>query len=360
MFRSKKLIGIVTINDLTNNYGNRLQNFALHKILSSYGKSVNILFPHSSLLKLEISRLIQPARLFLKKQSSRTQDLKICRDLEFCLFTRRYLPESYLSKYKKSLSTFKTIILGSDQVWNYRWISKSELALRLGSFVPVGLPVCSYAASIGVSEIANEAKAVFRDYLPRLKSISVREDRAAELIHDLTGLKATVVLDPTLMLPAREWRRITRGFVPDGDRYVLTYFLGKPTDSQERRIQAYARTLGCRVRRMLDLRDPETYVAGPQDFVELFSKAQYVFTDSYHACCFSLLFHKQFTVFNRAGTNGKASMNSRMDTLFRLFGVDSLILDEGLAPEIDYAKVDSLLEQHRQESKNWLDNAMEA
>ena len=106
------------------------------------------------------------------------------------------------------------------------------------------------------------------------------------------------------------------------------------------------------------MRDKETYVAGPQDFVELFSKAQYVFTDSYHACCFSILYHKQFTVFNRAGMEGKASMNSRMETVFRLFDLDNAIMDDGLAPNIDYKKVDQLLTKHRTESRTWLSNAV--
>ena len=187
----------------------------------------------------------------------------------------------------------------------------------------------------------------------------MREDRGTELIKEMTGLDATVVLDPTLMLTTDKWLKITENFVPNNDKYVLTYFLGRPSNEQERDIQAYAKTHGCRVRRMLDLRDKETYVAGPQDFVELFSKAQYVFTDSYHACCFSILFHKQFTVFNRAGMTGKSSMNSRMETLFRLFDLDSVMIDSGLAPDIDYGKVNRLLEQHRKESRSWLEKAME-
>ncbi len=161
------------------------------------------------------------------------------------------------------------------------------------------------------------------------------------------------------MLTSDKWLEITENFVPNNDKYILTYFLGRPSDEQENDIQTYAKAHGCRVRRMLDLRDEETYVAGPQDFVELFSKAQYVFTDSYHACCFSILFHKQFTVFNRAGMNGKSNMNSRMETLFRLFDLDSVMMDSGLAPEIDYEKVDHLLEENRRKSQNWLDKAME-
>lgn len=120
--------------------------------------------------------------------------------------------------------------------------------------------------------------------------------------------------------------------MPKEGKYVLTYFLGHPSDEQEKSIQEYAKKHGCRIRRILDMRDPQTYLAGPQDFVELFSKAEYVFTDSYHACCFSMLFHKQFTVFNRANMTGKSSMNSRMETLFRLFDLESVMMDAGLAP----------------------------
>ena len=40
-------------------------------------------------------------------------------------------------------------------------------------------------------------------------------------------------------------------------------------------------------------------VKGLAELVELFSGASYVFTDSYHACCFSLVFGKDFKVFSR-------------------------------------------------------------
>jgi len=56
---------------------------------------------------------------------------------------------------------------------------------------------------------------------------------------------------------------------------------------------------------------------------------------------------------------GKSSMNSRMETLFRLFDLDSVMIDSGLAPDIDYGKVNRLLEQHRKESRSWLEKAME-
>ena len=48
----------------------------------------------------------------------------------------------------------------------------------------------------------------------------------------------------------------------------------------------------------------------------------------------------------------------KIANLFRLFDLDSVMMDSGLAPEIDYGKVDQLLEQHRKESQDWLDKAM--
>lgn len=361
-----KRIAILTIND-SNNYGNRLQNYALTECLKAYGKvsTIDCGWPVDSKLK----QIFIPARSLLDILKKR-----VCSFKHFALAAdkrKSHRFQSFNNKYGLNVACkvskaghispslrFDFIVLGSDQVWNYYWISKSGLRLRLGAFSSDQVSTISYAASFGVSHVTDDVMPIFQQYLPRLKAISVREDCGVELVKEMTGLEAAVVLDPTLMLTADKWLDVTENFVSDNDSYVLTYFLGNLTDKQEHDIQAYAVKRGCHVRRMLDLRDRATYVAGPQDFVELFAKAQYVFTDSYHACCFSILFHKQFTVFNRAGMTGNANMNSRMETLFRLFNLNSVMMDSGLAPEIDYKKVDQLLEQHRKESQEWLDRAM--
>lgn len=356
---------ILTISDY-GNYGNRLQNYALYKMLEQHGSSTTI---YSCIDNLSPERNLRTlfknnAKHLYSILFSDDRSLKYIQNYNFQKMTRENVSDSFFSYsmshglVRKNNETFNRLVIGSDQVWNYKWLTQQGIALRLGSFISKEHPIISYAASFGVSEVDDEVKPIFQKYLPRLKAISVREDRGAELVKEMTGLDAAVVLDPTLMLTANKWLQITEDFVSDNDKYVLTYFLGRPSDEQEHDIQAYAKLHGCRVRRILDLRDKETYVAGPQDFVELFSKAQYVFTDSYHACCFSILFHKQFTVFNRAGMTGRSNMNSRMETLFRLFDLNSVIMNSGLAPEIDYEKVDQLLEQHRKESQNWLDKAL--
>lgn len=357
---------IVTISDYTN-YGNRLQNYALSRLLSdNYGETTTVRF--QTRLPTFRHKLIRNGRKIagrIRTHIVRGERLLTLQRTRKCLaFTRKYIPDDRftLTDYSGLKAAhgdiYDRVIIGSDQIWNYNWINRRDLELALGSFTPVGCPVISYAASFGISSIDEDAQAVFKQYLPKLKAISVREFRGAELVKEMTGLDATVVLDPTLMLTANDWKTITEGFVPKDDKYVLTYFLGHPSDEQERNIQEYAKKHGCRIRRILDMRDPQTYLAGPQDFVELFSKAEYVFTDSYHACCFSMLFHKQFTVFNRANMTGKSSMNSRMETLFRLFDLESVMIDAGLAPTIDYENVDRLLAAHRERSGAWLAEAM--
>lgn len=357
---------ICTLHD-NNNYGNRLQNFALSELLKSYGEVTTIytVSHANTLLKLfkyifkQVIILVYSKLMALVDNGHHPGAVK---NLKFHSFNKKNIgrtkyfasPVTGIVPLPKASDTF---VFGSDQIWNPLYSTSEQLIFNLGSFVARNKKI-SYAPSLGQDSISSDKSDVFRRYFPTFSNISIREFKGKELLQDLTESNISVVLDPTLMLTSQQWNKITCDFVSDNDLYVLTYFLGKPSNRQEQTIQKYARTYGYRIRRILDLRDSQTYTAGPQDFVELFSKAQYVFTDSYHACCFSLLFHKQFTVFNRAGMGDKANMNSRMETLFRLFDLDSVVMDEGLAPHIDYEKVDILLARHRAESRVWLDKAI--
>ena len=262
-----------------------------------------------------------------------------------------------LKKLNGRTKNIDRFVIGSDQVWNYKWLNEDDVRLRLGMFVDSHYLI-AYAASIGTEEIESKWWPLFCKGWSRIPHISVREHRAAELVREISGKDAAVVLDPTLMLTKEQWTEVFTGFVPAGNRYVLTYFLGKPNDLQEEIIQGYARVRGLGIRRLNDELDAETYVAGPAEFAELFAKASYVFTDSYHACCFSILNNVPFKVFNRQGFSGATSMNSRMRTLFRLFELEDLMGDDVELPEFDWPRVNALLEEHRAESRAWLEGAL--
>lgn len=358
---------ILTISD-DGNYGNRLQNYALSETLSSLVdvSTVRMFLRARSKLKHRLLAATLPLysrKKILKGKDSVSWGARQKRVHNFNAFAHLIPNDKYRLSVgmgfvtASQVSEPNRIVIGSDQVWNYRWISADELKLRLGMFAP-SEALISYAASIGLDDVEEQWRPIFKEGWSRIPHISVREDRAVELIKEISGRDAVVVLDPTLMLTSVQWEEVFTGFVSEGDRYVLTYFLGHPTDEQESIIASIARSLGARVRRINDVRDDETYAAGPAEFVELFSKAQYVFTDSYHACCFSILYNTPFKVFNRTGYEGKASMNSRMRTLFRLFELEDFMDDDKALHVYDWMKINNLLERHRKESSKWLENAL--
>lgn len=356
---------ILTLTD-NSNYGNRLQNYALSLLLSEFGEiqTIKLVLNCDSALKYYCEKYLHFRELrnnlsTLKRAGSRSWRK---RKNNFQTFSK--LPEL---KSKMILSAYKgldgpalddnIVVLGSDQIWHYTWFTRDDLKLLLGSFADSS-QLISYSASIGLDAIENSFRPVFRDGWNRILSISVREDGAAKLINQIAGKDATVVLDPTLMITTEQWSRVFTNFVSKSDRYVLTYFLGSPSDGQRTFIRDYAQAHGLRVRCLNDVRDAETYVAGPAEFVELISKADFIFTDSYHACCFSILYNRPFKVFNRSGFEGKESMNSRMRTLFRLFELEDLMGDDSEVSHLDWERINSLLELHREESRMWLKSAL--
>jgi len=68
----------------------------------------------------------------------------------------------------------------------------------------------SYAASFGVDEILDEKKEVYAENLSLFKALSVREKRGAEIIKELTGRDAQVVLDPTMLLTSEQWSKVVK------------------------------------------------------------------------------------------------------------------------------------------------------
>lgn len=354
------IVEILTIRDDTN-YGNRLQNYALLQLLEQYSETHTLRVKldsgsHQNAFQL-VKHLAKNAfKILIKYIPVKASNKRV----KFLYFDTEVSEKGTLSieglrgiDYEPEI-----IVIGSDQVWNYSFgLTQNDLRVRLGMSLPRER-IVAYAASIGLDKIDEEWRSIFKEGWLRIPHISVREDRAAELVKEISGREVAVVLDPTLMLSPEQWGVVFTDFVPKGDHYILTYFLGRPSDRQEKVMSSVAESLGVRIRRINDTRDRETYVAGPAEFVELFAKAQYVFTDSYHACCFSIIYNKPFKVFNRDGFAGKESMNSRMRTLFRLFELDDLMDDDEAIPVFDWMRINCLLEQHRAQSRKWLENAL--
>ena len=212
--------------------------------------------------------------------------------------------------------------------------------------------------------------------LAKLNFVSVREKESVDIVKKMSGKPVTVVLDPVLLLTKNDWDKVQKTVNAGEKKYVLGYFLG--TDRQHRwATQKFAETIhakthvfpfiyGNRVNRAdLFFGDMKDFTSGPAEFVGLIKNAACVITDSFHAMVFSLIYHKPFYVFERNTQVGGGTMNSRIYDFLEEFGLkDRLVTPEELKGKraiepIDYSYADEVLARRRQESFNYLKQALE-
>ena len=110
-----------------------------------------------------------------------------------------------------------------------------------------------------------------------------------------------------------------------------------------------------------DIRD---YASGPREFLGLIKNAEFVITDSFHACVFSMIFRTPFAVFERDKANRKGNMNSRIYDFLEEYHLErQLVTEETLAgmneiPKVDFSYAHQHWKRRREESLEYLRNAL--
>lgn len=281
-------VAILTIQ--SDNFGNRLQNYALQTVLKGLGHDVESLRRDGGLKGF----IKQGARM--SKLASRLIEGKDAKKAAFWDFDRKHL--SFSTKKvangcvsRDLVSSYDCFVIGSDQVWNPNFPFNSDLDYL--PMVPAARKL-AYAASFGVSRIENNRERI-AELLNDVGSISVREKAGASIVHELTGKTPPVVLDPTLLLGAEGWVRVAR--MPKrfacNRPFVFKYVLGKDVNAERIAELAYARGL-----EIVDAFDVSLGI-GPAEFVWLIAHSELVCTDSFHASVFALLHHKPLAIFER-------------------------------------------------------------
>lgn len=141
---------------------------------------------------------------------------------------------------------------------------------------------------------------------------------------------------------------------------MLTYFLGGIPPNYKKQIRGIIRKNNLEIRNLGDIREKETYITGPSEFIDYINSCSILCTDSFHGAAFSILMGKPFIVYERMGTS--LSMFSRINTLLNKFDLncrkaENIKTDRGVF-NIDYSHVPSILERERQGSIDYLKEAL--
>lgn len=353
----EKKIGVITINDF-NNYGNRLQCYAVQHYLEGMGYIVeNIYNEYNS-----NSFIVNKGKGFLRQLIDFTNRKKIgIRKNNFCEFNKqiKFSKECIINgRFNENLNKrYDFFITGSDQVWNP--YDKGRSGIDFLNFASDEKKI-SFSASMGVEKLPDYVKEKYKQYLVNYKSISVREETTKTIVEDLTNRKdIEVLVDPTMLLTAEDWGKISqKPNIDYNSKYILIYFLGGDKEKTNV-INRIAKKFSCEI---IDVYDKNSifYTCGPQHFLDLEKNAFLICTDSFHSVVFSFLFNRPFIVFDRENT--KINMNSRMETFLSKFGlqqnryIDSRCLDEYL--NRDYSDGYKILEQEREKARQFLVHAL--
>ena len=219
----------------------------------------------------------------------------------------------------------------------------------------------SYAASFGVDKIPEKWVDKYKAGLIDFKALSVREDKAVDIVKNTIGITCHKVLDPTMLLERAEWDKIKK--MPtkiNGKNYILTYFLGGRTREVEKVIYRYAKLTDSAVINLQDYNTPY-YTVGPDEFVGLISKAKMVLTDSFHATVFSIIYEKPFVVYDRHGSGKK--MGSRLSSLLEMCGLNdrrASALDEKMLLQVDYTNARLAIQKEKVHSLKYLNEAIQS
>lgn len=345
-------IAILTL-PLHTNYGGILQCYALQTVLERMGYKVRLLTkPKYNSRYYLIYPLAVCKRLFKRFILGKKVAITMNPEQLIRQHTNRFIHRNIHHYYKKVwdsniASYFDAIVVGSDQVWRpmyyYRPIEEAFLSF-LGD---ADIKRIAYAASFGVDycEYTEEQRKLCSSLLKKFNAVSVRESSGVLLCQEYFNAKAVQVLDPTLLLSADDYRAlIKKSWTQPSKGNLLVYMIDR-TKEKEEFVERISQEKGLTPFWMSSEADDDTLplekrIKMPvEQWLRSFDDAEFVLTDSFHGCVFSIIFRKQFLAIGN-----KERGLSRFQSLLSLFSLqDRLILSpdeyrDNLS-SIDYSQV---------------------
>lgn len=327
-------IGILTL-PLHTNYGGILQAWALQTVLERMGHEAYV-------IKNEF-----PLPIWRRAQK-RIKEIVLKQDTDLTLLVNPNKIIKFISA--KQSKQCDAIVVGSDQVWRYIY-NKSRIGKYFLDGYGKDVIRLTYAASFGIDTWDYPETDTVRcsELIKQFKAVSVREKSGVELCKKYLGIEATHVLDPTQLLSKQDY---LTGFNTTPVSHLFSTFILDPNEYKK---DVVSRLEQLESATAFSLNKPIGEKLSVEEFIQNFAGTELLVTDSFHGTAFAINFNIPFIVIGNP-ERGQTRLNSILET----FGLQGRLL---VRPEelgglmiknIDWSKVNSILEKRREYSLSFL------
>ncbi len=339
------------------NYGSVLTNFALHEVLTKkLGKTV---------LMISYPGVMNPA--------TESKSMRFAKKHYEISMPRKLDEHEDLNYYCEKF------VLGSDQLWNWYSIKDTRNHFLL-DWVKENKNKIAYSTSFGheVSFFPKEERIEAARLFHEFNAISVREKEGVDILREEFGVTALQLIDPVFLCEKEIYDTVADEVSSlSDDDYFYAYILD-PTDEKRKAVEYIKKKLNMKALIVIDgqadNKEALVKIMGEQNvysevsieqWLKLIKEAKFVFTDSYHGTCFSIINKKPFiSMKNRK--RGNSRFNSLMSILHlqdRMISNPSDICSlNDIVYEvnsIDYKFVCEVLEKEKKKGMDWLQENLE-
>lgn len=366
-------IAILTL-PFNNNYGGLLQSYALQFFLSKRGHDVTVInisvqIPDKSIIGLS-KRIIK----FLIGIEFRNNKMVKAQSKNMHQFINDNFQLTHIIKNKKDFFAlnnldFDTYIVGSDQVWRFDYTKSRYLNYFLDFVTNTNIKKVAFAASFGIDQWKKNKNDTSKisSLLKKFHSVSVREKSGIELCKKYLNSTPVHLLDPVFLLSPNDF--CTSIINPQikqvkKNKSCLLVYLLDCSEDKLKTVEVIAEKLNLKpIIAGKDICNPNSSQPGVyppvSEWIDGFQNAEFVLTDSFHGCVFSILFNKQFIAY---GNNERGI--TRFNSLFETFQIESRLImhsseliDQVIDQKINFQIINKAIEKNKLESIFFLENA---
>lgn len=368
-------IGTLSFNINTHdyNYGAMLHSYAFLKYLERYDfieRAEIIDYISQAILDKEIKISVPESKKRNKFRDfitlNRMKYSYYKRHFKFKLFVKKYMNTSK-KKYrgasiKDSMLDYDCLICESDVIWSALITGgKLDPAFLLAYPNMKDKLRIAYSPSLGNGIVDKTHENDLKKYLKGLDFISCRETYGVDILSKLTSKEVKHVLDPVFLLDDKDYSEIIGNRIIN-EKYIMLYLPVNNNPELRRYAKDYAKKHNYKIveistKLIRKKSDSEVIIpdAGIEEFLSALKYSECVFTNSFHAVCFSIIFKKEFYAFSR-------KYAKKVEDICKIFDLENrYFMDDNFKAQknINWKNVYGLLKKYKKDSIEFIENALQ-